>query len=164
MAAGKAQGVFLGPVLTQSQPWGWGNQACLRHPCPLFMDGVGTPLTAFLTPPAAQEARNKFEEAERSLKDMEESIRYGGTHAVTARPLLHCPMAACCPTPQRWWRWRSHSGNLCKLAVAPAGRVPRQRGLEPRPRETLRHSSGPSCIILSRAGIPHCPLTSGPPL
>lgn len=44
--------------------------------CPLFMDGVGAPLTSVPTPPAAQEARNKFEEAERSLKDMEESIRY----------------------------------------------------------------------------------------
>lgn len=28
-------------------------------------------------PSAAQEARNKFEEVERNLKEMEESIRYG---------------------------------------------------------------------------------------
>lgn len=36
---------------------------------------LGPTLLSF--PSAAQEARNKFEEVERSLKEMEESIRYG---------------------------------------------------------------------------------------
>lgn len=43
----------------------WGPILCLEE--------LGPTLTS--RPSAAQEARNKFEEAERSLKEMEESIR-----------------------------------------------------------------------------------------
>lgn len=62
-------------------------------------------------PPAAQEARSKFEEAERSLKDMEESIRYQGPHP---RQAATCQATTCHRVP-----WRRLSP-----AVAPAGRVP----------------------------------------
>lgn len=45
---------------------------------------LGPTLISF--PSAAQEARNKFEEVERSLKEMEESIRYG------CHRCLSCPV------------------------------------------------------------------------
>lgn len=59
------------------QAWGWGSRCVRVPPSPFSWVRVGVPLTSPLPPAAAQEARNKFEEAERSLRDMEESIRYG---------------------------------------------------------------------------------------
>lgn len=58
---------------------GAGEAGYLCHPSLFFLDGAcGTsdlPPPPRPPPPAAQEARNKFEDAERSLRDMEESIR-----------------------------------------------------------------------------------------
>lgn len=67
----------LGGRVVSEQAWGRGGSRCVQPPLPPFLDlGRGPDLAP--TPPrtAAQEARNKFEEAERSLRDMEEAIRY----------------------------------------------------------------------------------------
>ena len=53
-------GVSAGPPSLFFPDGAWGTSDLPSH-CP--------------SPPAAQEARNKFEDAERSLRDMQESIR-----------------------------------------------------------------------------------------
>lgn len=85
-----------GLVLTHSRPGGQGSRHV--HAPPARM-GVGVPLISCptLPPPAAQEARNKFEEAERSLRDMEESIRYGTTGLATAGQHHHLPHSRLLP-------------------------------------------------------------------
>lgn len=63
---------------------------------------LGPALISF--PSAAQEARSKFEEVERSLKEMEESIRYGHQGClcpvtVTTDSLGEAPVWLCSPCP-----------------------------------------------------------------
>lgn len=74
------------------QAWGAWKQACPCMPPPHPDEGRGTSdLLPHPALPAAQEARNKFEEAERSLRDMEESIRYGARGLAIAGPCHHLP-------------------------------------------------------------------------
>lgn len=125
-----------GPSLSQSRPGGVWRRRRVRVPTsPSPWMRVGVPLTSspHLPPPAAQEARTKFEEAERSLRDMEESIRYGDVGVATAGQHLLLPSS-----PEEVVM-ESRQGNCClqdrEVVVAPE--VPRRRGAELSPHTAL---------------------------